>query len=98
MNQMGCNTHIHESIARNLSVLLSLSQISKNAISFLLSLTYFLFNKTGEQEGRTGSAWNWQGVGGLRRWPKQCISKCKNYKIKERKGNFFPLSLHNRTF
>jgi hypothetical protein len=41
---VGCNTHVHESITRNLSVYLPFSQSSKNAMSFLLSLR-LLFNK-----------------------------------------------------
>jgi hypothetical protein len=51
---LGCNIHEHGSNTRNLSVKLSLSQGSKNAMFFLLPL---LFNKIGEQEGGTGSAW-----------------------------------------
>jgi hypothetical protein len=50
---MGYNTHVHGSNARNFSVLLFLSQTSKNAMSLLLC---FLLNKIREQEGRTGSA------------------------------------------
>jgi hypothetical protein len=39
---VGCNTHVHGSNARNLSVQLSLSQTSKNTMFFLLSLVFSL--------------------------------------------------------
>jgi hypothetical protein len=42
MNQGGFNTQVHGSNARNLSVLLSLPQTSKNAMSFSLSLMFSL--------------------------------------------------------
>jgi hypothetical protein len=68
--------------ARNLSEELSLSHTSKNTMSFLLSLMFF-FNKIGEQEGRTGSAWKsrqfWGCGGGSLNIH---VSKCKNNKIK----------------
>jgi hypothetical protein len=47
-------------------------------------LLWFLFNKIGEKEGTTGSAWKL-------RWGKLAqimythVTKCKNNKIKERK-------------
>jgi hypothetical protein len=37
---VGCNTQVHGSKARNLPVYLSLFQASKNAMSFLFSLTF----------------------------------------------------------
>jgi hypothetical protein len=40
--KLGCNTHVHGSNARNLSKYLSLSQASKNAMPFLLSLLFSL--------------------------------------------------------
>jgi hypothetical protein len=40
INQWGWNTQVHGSNARNLSVRLSLSQTSKNAMSFLFSLMF----------------------------------------------------------
>jgi hypothetical protein len=43
---------MHGNNTRNLSVELSLSQTSKNAMFFFLSYLVF-FNKLGEQEGRT---------------------------------------------
>jgi hypothetical protein len=43
---------MHGSNTRNLSVQLSLSQTSKNAMFFLLSLMVFFFYKIGEQEER----------------------------------------------
>jgi hypothetical protein len=39
---VGCNTHVHGSSARNLCVKLSLSQTSKNAMFFSLSLMFSL--------------------------------------------------------
>jgi hypothetical protein len=54
MNQPGCDTFVHESNARNISVYLSLSHLAK-----ILCLSYYclflLFNGTGEKL-RTGSA------------------------------------------
>jgi hypothetical protein len=48
----------------------------------LLWLSYyllcFLFNKIGEQDGRTVSAWKWCVCG--ERWPKQCIHMWVNVK------------------
>jgi hypothetical protein len=59
----------------------------------LYYLLCFLFNKIGEQEGRTGSVQKWRGRGGGGRegeggGPNNVdthVSKCKNGKIKERK-------------
>jgi hypothetical protein len=75
--------HIHNgSSARNLSVLLFLSQSSK-MLCLCYYLLCFLFNKIGEQEGRTGSAWMQRVV---RREVAQTMythmSKCKNDKMK----------------
>jgi hypothetical protein len=42
---MGCNTHVHGNNARNLSVWLSLSQTSKNALFSLASFMFFLLTK-----------------------------------------------------
>jgi hypothetical protein len=39
---VGCNTHVHGSNARNLSVYPFLFQANKNAMSFLLSLMFSL--------------------------------------------------------
>jgi hypothetical protein len=47
-------------------------------------LSCFLFNKIGEQEGRTGSSWKQGG-----RWEGPMythVSKCKNDKIKEKRN------------
>jgi hypothetical protein len=60
-------TLVHGSNARNLSVLLSLSQLAK-----MLCLSYYclclFFNKIGEK-GKTGSAWKPGGGGGREgRW------------------------------
>jgi hypothetical protein len=53
-------------------------------------LLCFLFNKIGEQEGRTGCAQKW---GGKREEVAQImythISQCKNDKIKREKKSFF---------
>jgi hypothetical protein len=66
---MGCNTRVHESNSRNLSVQLSLT--SKNALSFLLCLCLF-FNKIshraerdlpGTEEARGGRVGERGGVG-----------------------------------
>jgi hypothetical protein len=59
---MGCNTLVHGSNTRNLSVYPSLSQANKNAMSFYYH-SCLLFSKIGE-EGRTGSAWKPVGGGG----------------------------------
>jgi hypothetical protein len=72
-----------------ISVQLSLSQTSKNAMS-LLYLLCFLFNKIGKQEGQTDSAQNQEG-GGNRRSGEVAqtmytnVSKCKNDKRKKNK-------------
>jgi hypothetical protein len=56
----------------------------------MLCLSYyllcFLFNKIGEQEDRTGSAWEWKWVcGEVAQTMYTHVSKCKNRKIKEEK-------------
>jgi hypothetical protein len=51
---MGCNTHVHGSNARNLSIYLFLSHTSKNNIFYYLLC--FPSNKFEEQEGRIGGA------------------------------------------
>jgi hypothetical protein len=50
---------VHGSNARNFSVELSLSLTHKNDMSFLLS--HVFSNKIEEEQGATGSAWNWGG-------------------------------------
>jgi hypothetical protein len=50
MNNVGCNTHVHGSNARNLSVWLFLSQTRKT-LCFSCYLSCFLFNEIREQEG-----------------------------------------------
>jgi hypothetical protein len=52
---VGCDTLVHGSSARTLSVYLSLAQTSKNAESFLLSVMLSL-QQNWIQEGRTSSA------------------------------------------
>jgi hypothetical protein len=76
---MGCNTHVHGNNARNLSVYPSLSQASKNAMSFLLYLVFsihqnwrkgqnkFCLEARGVEEKVRGVVG--RGLG----WPKQCI-------------------------
>jgi hypothetical protein len=49
---VGCNTHVHGSNARNLPVQLSLSQTSKNALSFLLLLMSTLLENWRRQQKR----------------------------------------------
>jgi hypothetical protein len=58
---MGRNTWVHESNSRNLSVKLSLTQLSKNALSSFLCLCLF-FNKI-NKKGRTGPALELTGEG-----------------------------------
>jgi hypothetical protein len=75
---------IHMCIEATLGISLysSLSQTSKKALSFLLSLMFSLQqNQITRGDHGTGSPWK-QGRG--RRWLKQCthVSKCKNNKIK----------------
>jgi hypothetical protein len=41
-------------------------------------LCVFFFNKIGEQEGGTGSAWRQWRVGGLAKTMYTCVNKCKN--------------------
>jgi hypothetical protein len=77
---VGCNTHVHGSNAKNLSVELSLSQTSNNAM-FFLSLV--LENKIGEQEVRTGSAWKCGRK--VAQIMYTHVNKCKNDKIKLKK-------------
>jgi hypothetical protein len=66
---VGCNTHVHGSNVRNLSVELSLFQTSKNVMSFLLSHIFSL-----QQNWRT-RVWNrfCPEVVGQRKWLTQCI-------------------------
>jgi hypothetical protein len=78
--------HVHGSNARNLSVYLSLSQTSKNAMSFLLSLVFS--SAKSKKRGGTDSAWKW--VWGEWRGIQTMythVSKCKNDKIKKLKKN-----------
>jgi hypothetical protein len=49
-----------------------------NSIPIKIPMTYFLFNKIGEKEGTTDSAWS--GVGGVGLY--MHVSKYKNYRIK----------------
>jgi hypothetical protein len=49
-------------------------------------LLCFLFNKTVEQEGRTGSAQKWE-LGEVAQTMYTHMSKCKNNKIKFKKKN-----------
>jgi hypothetical protein len=67
-----------------ISLYSSLSQTSKNTMSFLLSLMFSL--QQNWRRGRNQILPGSRVVVGGRRWPKQCIhvSKCKNVKIKER--------------
>jgi hypothetical protein len=44
-------------------------------------LLCFLFNKIGEQEGKTGCGWKGGGTNNVY----TCVSKCKNNKIKLKK-------------
>jgi hypothetical protein len=70
----------------------------------MLCLSYcilcFLFNKIGEQGGRTGSAWKWAGVGvgGRGRWPQTMhtlMDKCKNNKKVKWNMNIFCQCMYN---
>jgi hypothetical protein len=45
-------------------------------------LLCFFFNKIGEEEGRTGSAWRQGGKGVMTQIIYTHVSKCKNVKIK----------------
>jgi hypothetical protein len=54
-------------------------------MSFLLS-PIFLFNKIGEQEGRTGSAWKWER-GEVAQTMYKHVRKCKNNKIKKKNNS-----------
>jgi hypothetical protein len=60
---VGCNTQVHGSNARNLSVELSLSQASKNAMPFLLSLMFSL--QQNWRRGQNRSFLEASGVGGV---------------------------------
>jgi hypothetical protein len=51
-----------------------------NTLCLSYYLLCFLFNKIGEQEGRTGSAAIEEGRGRVERWPKQCIHILINVK------------------
>jgi hypothetical protein len=74
----GCNTHVHGSNDRNLSVWVSSSQLAKTLyLSYLLRL---LFNKVGE-EGKTTTAWKrggWEQVGEVAQTMCTRMNKCKN--------------------
>jgi hypothetical protein len=48
----------------------------------MLCVSYYLFNKIGEQEGRTGSAQKWGVWGEVVQIMYTHVSKCKNDKIK----------------
>jgi hypothetical protein len=75
---------VHENNVRTLSVKLSLSQTSRNAV--FLTISCFLFNKVRE-EGRTcpTQKQGWGEMGEVAQKIYTRISKCKNDKIKERK-------------
>jgi hypothetical protein len=79
----------HKCMEETLGISLSLSQTSKNAISYYLFFS--LFNKIREEEGRTGSAWKRRGGGGrcVKREVAQtmytCVIKCKNDKRRRKK-------------
>jgi hypothetical protein len=63
----GNNTHIHGNNARNLSACYLYIKLAK-----MLCLSYYLFNKIGQEEGGTGSA-RQLGGGNEGSWPKCCI-------------------------
>jgi hypothetical protein len=86
---VGCNTQVHGRNARNLSVQLSLSQTSKNTLSFLLSP---VFSSTKSENKRVEQVlprrvWGLAG-GKVAQTMYTHVSKCKNDKIKgEKKEN-----------
>jgi hypothetical protein len=65
---MVCNTHMHGNNTRNLSVHISLSQISKNTIFFFLSHVF--------------SSTKLEVVGEVAKIINTHVIKCKNNKIK----------------
>jgi hypothetical protein len=93
---VGCNEQVHRNSPRNLSVELSLPQTSKT-ICFSYYLLCFLFNKIGEQEGRTGSTQKQGGGLGSEVVVAQTVythvSKCKSDKIKGEKKKIHCSSL-----
>jgi hypothetical protein len=60
---MGCNTDIHGNNTRNLSVQLSLSQTSKNAMLFLLSFMFFSSTKLENKKAVQVPPGSWGGGG-----------------------------------
>jgi hypothetical protein len=56
-------------------------------LCFSYYLLCFLFNKIGEQEGRTGFAQKQGGVGEVAQTMYTHVNKCKNYKIKGEREN-----------
>jgi hypothetical protein len=53
-------------------------------LSISYYVLYFLFNKIGEPQGRTGSAQKQWGEGRVTQTMYTQVNKCKNNKIKER--------------
>jgi hypothetical protein len=84
LTYVGCNTHVHGSNTKNLSIYSYLYLI----LAKMLCLSYyplcFLFNKIGEQEVGTGSApkqglWGWRvGREEVAQRNYTYIRKCKN--------------------
>jgi hypothetical protein len=75
MNNVGCNTQVHGSNAMNFSVYISLSQTSKNTMSFLVSLIFSLQqNQRRRGQNRFSlEAGGWGGGG----WCTNNVYKCK---------------------
>jgi hypothetical protein len=71
---VGCITQVHGSNASYLYLKLAKTQC----------LSYYLFNKIGEQEGRTGSTRKWV-CGGCIQAMYTHVSKCTNDKRKKEK-------------
>jgi hypothetical protein len=63
---VGCNTHVHGSNARNLSVKLSLSQTSKNGLSYYFNV----FSLTNSENKRAEQVLPGSGQGEV---AQQCI-------------------------
>jgi hypothetical protein len=82
--KLGCNTQVHRSNARKLSVQLSSAQASKNLMSFLLTIMFSL-QQNGTSRGRNKFCSEVGGEVKVAQTMYTHENKCKNHKIKKRK-------------
>jgi hypothetical protein len=83
MSQCGCSTHVHGNKGKNLYSFFCLKQAKTNV--FLNYVLCILFNKIGEQEGRTDSGRTLLFQEGESGPNNVHVSKCKNDKKKKKR-------------